>query len=682
MAKTITLMFFKVKKKQNRQNQIINNNNKPKNWNDINLPYYLGQIPVYINKIYTKIDIKLESKCTAEIPTKLGLPHMILSEIFFNNYIKFIKSNKKYEKFKELEILLNLFQSDKYSMWYLHKPINDIGMWFIESRFYSTDNLRSKEEMKMLEEINKYSLKKGIDFYDFLEDWVRCIFDLSAEFVIFELKMPPIFFSCENCCRPALFIKNQNINLINMNIKDNNENNNQNKQKIYGSINMVDILIRSWSNIYGFSKFSNSKKRSFNNIIYYNESYLYRKEDVLKDSEQFEDETDGTYILTTTENSILKVFEELERKKSDSIFDIIITGTSANKILSIIYNKYKKYINRICLFTFSPDKYKYLKEKYPLIEGIYYFIEDIINFIHNKNQNKPIYETVKIITYNDYYNKYNILHKMIARYYGIDNQFYFDSAISVLQDFLYWYPKLNITQNDNNINQTKIESLINSLMKFKDISSNEEEIIRLYTEENESFYKDFNEWLYKLDPLAYEKVSWFIAAMMYSLNDYMKNKNKGIKNNTIFYRGIKMSYIDLLYYFRCEGKYITFASFTSTSENKEVAELFSLRNEEKEERKNKNIYSVIIEINYQYNKEFIPNVINIEDISIDKNEKERLFLPFSFFKINKININDEDYIADIKVESIGRKDIIEKYLKEGTNLKINEEKKFIEIKSI
>ena len=49
--------------------------------------------------------------------------------------------------------------------------------------------------------------------------------------------------------------------------------------------------------------------------------------------------------------------------------------------------------------------------------------------------------------------------------------------------------------------------------------------------------------------------------------------------------------------------------------------------------------------------------MNISDI---KEEEIRLFFPFSLFKINKIEINDKNYIADIKVESIGRKVIIEK----------------------
>lgn len=82
----------------------------------------------------------------------------------------------------------------------------------------------------------------------------------QQRFLLFILKESPIFFSCETCFRGALLIKSKNSN-------DKFENN-SNEQKIWGTINIVDALIYSCANLYGFSNKLN-ENISKNNIIYY-----------------------------------------------------------------------------------------------------------------------------------------------------------------------------------------------------------------------------------------------------------------------------------------------------------------------------------------------------------------------------------------------------------------------------
>ena len=81
---------------------------------------------------------------------------------------------------------------------------------------------------------------------------------------------------------------------------------------------------------------------------------------------------------------------------------------------------------------------------------------------------------------------------MISSHYGQNKENCFKIAISFLKDFLLWYPKLQLKLG--NPKETKIESLLNSLQRFKGINDNEEDIIRLYTQEKNSYYQDFNYW--------------------------------------------------------------------------------------------------------------------------------------------------------------------------------------------
>ena len=79
---------------------------------------------------------------------------------------------------------------------------------------------------------------------------------------------------------------------------------------------------------------------------------------------------------------------------------------------------------------------------------------------------------------------------------------------------------------------------------------------------------------------------------MYSLDNY--SIKKGITIPVKLYRGIKMSYIDLSSYKRCEGQLVTFPSFTSTSADQSIAEQYSYRLMDLQEKKNMGIFSVII----------------------------------------------------------------------------------------
>ena len=653
--------------------KIYIHNLPPKNNNEKNenKPIYFDNIPIYFQKIYRTIDINLEIKCKSIIQNNQfndQIIQIVVLDKFLEEFKDYVLNSKIYYSvkynidYKEDKIkkeLLDLIVSHKYFMYYLHIPKRNEGLWFSEARFLNNEELKLTQYEKIYNTIKNYLDKKEINYMDFLEEWVGLIFHLCAEFLIFKKKVKVIFYSCDKCYRPGLLIKEKVL-----------KSESDDENKIWGTINIVDTIIYNCTNNLNFSNICKGKEKSKNNIIYYDESYNNRISVVNKDCETFKNETDGAFVLITQEIIWENLLKEFKEKNIDYKFDLIITGSTAKKILTKIHNLGgDKFIDKICIYTFSREKYNYLAGEYPKIEGIYNYKEEIIKFIHSKKENNKIYPTIKLLTFNDYTNQYNVLHKMISSHYGQNNENCFKIAISFLKDFLLWYPKLNLRLN--NENQTKIESLLETLQKFNGINDNEDDIITLYTRECNSFYQDFNIWLNTLDPLAIQKTSWFIARVMYRLNEYSEKKG-GVKKDITLYRGIKMNLIDLLYYEREKDKLICYPSFTSTTPLLQKAIEFSNNN------KTQYQYATIVTINYKYNKDFIPTTVDVSEISAFKSEKECIFLPYSFFKIKNVEIDHPNKKGKIELDSIGRKEIFEKKLRDGYKLNYNE-RGFMEI---
>ena len=667
MGRTIAKRFFHpYEVPSNKKKETIHLDH----WEDENQPLYYDKIPIYFQKIYRAIDVNLNEECKSIIPSKQCLPQIVVLDNFLQELKDYIKNSIIYEsvefkiKFNDLPELLDLIKSHKFFMYYLHIPKRDEGLWFAEGRFFTYEEIKSTSDEKILKKIEKFVKDKKINFMDFLEEWVGIIFHLAAEYLLFKKKVKVIFYSCDNCYRPALLIKEK---IIKDELNDEN--------KIWGTINIVDTIIFNCTNTLNFSNESRGQIKSKNNIIYHDESFNKRRSKIYKDCELFKNQTDGAFILITKDILWNNLISEFKERNINYKFDLIITGSTAEKILTKIKDlNAEDFIDRICIYTFSVEKYSYLKTKFTKIEGVYYQRKDVINFICSKNQNSEVYQTCKLLTYNDYIDQYSVLHKMISSHYGQTKEDCFKIAISFLKDFLLWYPKLQLRLGKDS-KVTKIESLLESLQRFKGINDNEQDIIRLYTQERDSYYKDFNYWLLHLDPLSIQKTSWFIAAVIYSLNKYCE-KGNGLKESIKLYRGISMNFTDLLYYERCENQIICFPSFTSTSSDIGTGIKFSKKN-----IKNSDKFATLITINYKYINGFYPTAIDVSKISAFKNEKEELFPPYSFFKIKHVNIEYENHEAKIELDSIGKKEIFEEKLKDGYNLFYNDEG-YMEIKKI
>ena len=160
---------------------------------------------------------------------------------------------------------------------------------------------------------------------------IGSFFNISAEIFIIYIKRITNFFSCETCFRGALLIKSKNSN-------DKFENN-SNEQKIWGTINIVDALIYSCANLYGFSNKLNDNM-SKNNIIYYNDSLNEKVNESFEMIDSLRNKTFGAFILVENELSMKLVMEELKRKETKSKFNLIMSGTNIDNIIEIINEKF------------------------------------------------------------------------------------------------------------------------------------------------------------------------------------------------------------------------------------------------------------------------------------------------------------------------------------------------------
>ena len=325
----------------------------------------------------------------------------------------------------------------------------------------------------------------------------------------------------------------------------------------------------------------------FNNILYYDENITF-KNSLHRDSDYFEKITTGAYILCTKKDSLNLIKEEIinqNRRDDKIIFNLIISGSACEKIMNYIIqnNEFNKCIQNICIYCMYPEKYQYLKEKYPKIhDDIYNKRKDIENFInkYSKEDTNP-FPLTKLITYEEYIEKYKERHIKVSSFYGDLNPLTYKRNFSDMEVLI------NDEFIKGELKQKNKEEVVKGFLTFdikKDLKyledaeysedwENSEEndnlneiTINEYTKD--TIYKDLNKWL--LEPnMDYESIAYFTARLMYNLNSYaVKNNMFYNLNNKELYRGIKIPYSCLLPYERANGKIIILSSFTSTSENK------------------------------------------------------------------------------------------------------------------
>ena len=407
-----------------------------------------------------------------------------------------------------------------------------------------------------------------------------------------------------------------------------------------------------------------------NNIIYYEERI--NNFDLINDISLLEKNTNGAFIFCTNLESLKIITEEILSvfKRDNRIkFNLIIGENNMEKVIDFLEaNKDSyKFIENKCLYTNKSLKYNNYETNIP----IYKNKNEIINYINefSTDEIKP-YPLETLITFEIYLEIFKKEHFLISQFYGNLN----------IETF-----KENYNKNNEYINKNDSENILSLIddgfITFdikKDIDTLEKLTIEDYTKN--TFYSGLNKWLRsgitsKKIILAFKH--WY-SRFMYYLNLYAQQNKKFINKEIELYHGCRLPYSILLKYERAKGKIILSTGFKSTSDEKNVAIAFSFRKKSSDLYKNRHLFSVIFIIRNIYKNNLIPNGIEV-NYSEFNYEKEVLFQPFSFFYVKEVKIDLSNYTADIYLDTIGKKEILEEQIKYGKNIKYNENEKIMEV---
>ena len=419
----------------------------------------------------------------------------------------------------------------------------------------------------------------------------------------------------------------------------------------------------------------------FNNIIYYDENE--DQSEFKQNCYNLENVTHGAFIQCTNLDSLKLIKEEIvkQNKKDKRItFNLVTTGSKCEKIMDFLNEngnqQFADCIKNICVFCFYVSKWSFLKDKYEKVCAVYNGIEKVINFISETSSKeiKP-FEIVKLITFRDYVEKYREKHLAISKFYGDLTKQSFNTYLEEMKDII------NIDKNKGELlfDKKKVEEGFYQFNLTKDLEELDKLVIREYTKQ--SLYLDLNKWLMKKKMNSYEPIAYFTARLMYSLNKYAKaNKMFYTSNKKEVYRGVQLTYTNLLPYERAKGQIILLSSFTSTSECELIAQTWAGRGEESKIY-NKNLkFSVVFNIkNFFGNANWISNGINIQNVAV-QNEREILYQPFSFYYLRDVQIDMKNYKADIFLETIGKTEILEEQVKNGKSLEYNRKMNIMEVR--
>jgi hypothetical protein len=419
----------------------------------------------------------------------------------------------------------------------------------------------------------------------------------------------------------------------------------------------------------------------FNNIIYYDENINFKKS-IYKDSDLFEMYTPGAFILCTDQDSLKMVIKEILKqikKEKRMTFNLISTGSIFEKVMNLIkqYPDFENCIQNYCIYCFKLDKYLPLQKTYPKLREVINKKKEVINFIkkYSSKDIKP-YPLTKLITYDDYVKKYKDRHFKISQFYG-------DLTKETYEEYKKSMEGL-IEEEEKSKELLKNQKLLlKGFLSFNitdDIETLDKLIIKEYTKN--TFYGDLNKWLMNSKLNFYAPVAYFTSRLMYSLNSYAKGNNMYCKEDKKnIYRGIKIPFSCLLPYIRADKKIILLSSFTSTSEDEQVAKNWAGRKDPRKLYENSLKFSVVYYIINRYKNNWIPNGINVQKEAQYKKEKEYLYQPFSFYFVRDVQIDYVNYQADIYLETIGKTEILEEQIKKGKEIEYNQKENIMQIKN-
>ena len=376
------------------------------------------------------------------------------------------------------------------------------------------------------------------------------------------------------------------------------------------------------------------KQNRFNlNIFYYDEE-LKEKDENKDISAFFEMNVNGTFYGCHNIELFKKICEKIRRNKNE--FILISSGSSADKVFDYCLNMNE--IREYYIYCSDKDKYKYLKDKYSKLKGIGIYNK----FSYLKKKLKNIKEikidnisSSNLIYFEDYSRIYIKLHYEFIRKYSLykllTKEYIKESEFLefIAKEFPYYLDLAKqLFPDKNEIIYFFATNTKESMTAIEEIFNNDNNIktyIHNYTKES-FYYKYLNKFLRKGNFDSFRILSSHVAKFIYKLYDY-RNKNTNKQNRNDLYRKMYLNPNEIKQYEQSVGRVICYPSFTSTSLGKDNYIAHPC---------NKDDELVLLIIKQNETK----SVVSISEFSPYPNEEEYLFLPFSFFKINKVEIKN------------------------------------------
>jgi len=441
----------------------------------------------------------------------------------------------------------------------------------------------------------------------------------------------------------------------------------------------------SFENLYNNKKyndiinFADSKKGDlYINLIHYDKNM--KTEENIGYYRYFSINIIGSYYVFDDFDMLKLYISKLDQIPFPSSYILMTSGNETEKILEE-FNKFDFLIEFI-IFSNEND-YEHLKNKYNKIKLITNNFGEIKDFLKSHkfskedlNKDNHLY-TTPLITYYDYKKCLFPIHRILAYFFqfnihNFSRNYFLNARIFIYNSVL-----------EEEIKQ-KILHIMNDLNGYKGVNDFAEACIRYYTGENLCYV--FNKALRNFDKF-YVEMAYFIGPFYYGLFKYaLDNPQKALNNKAILYRDLIMDRLDLYYYQFCENDIICFPSFTSTTidENlnfKPSNNALNINNNVKLEEKG---YVKMI-ISYDPKGDCIPQGLDVSSESIFSEEKEILLFPFTFLKIDKVEMHSgkENDKHIILMTIINRGNILEeglnnnysfKLVEDGTKLIVDKEK--------
>ena len=403
------------------------------------------------------------------------------------------------------------------------------------------------------------------------------------------------------------------------------------------------------------------------NIIHYDKDI--RKEENIKYYRYFSIDTIGGYY-PFDDFEMMKLFiTKLNEMPYKCSYILIISGNEIEKILEEFHKYY--FLVEFIIFN-KQNEYDNLIGKYNKIKLITNKFSEIRNYLKSKkfpeedlNMDNHLPLT-PLITYYDYKKALFPIHRILAYFFKFECYNFSRESFLKAKEFI------DKSTYENEI-KNKIIRILEDLTKYKGEDSFAKACIRYYTGENLCYI--FNKALRNFEKF-YVEMCYFIGPFYFALFNYaLNNKEKGLYKKVILYRDLIMNKLDLYSYIFNENDIICFPSFTSTTINENLNFKPS-----KNAKKINNIVNIgdknYVKMIISYNPEgyCVPQGLDISEESKYSKEKEILLFPFTFLKIDKVEIHSgtENDKHSIYMTIINRGNKLEDALNDNFSFKLVE----------